>query len=164
MMMWDRPLWLQGLVATASAVGFGGLFMVTSGYLVTLFGMPLFPLTGPFFWLGTPMIVVMIINYAVAVLISWPLFQTPMIAMFYGVSYRNALSKALPLVLASMLAAAVAMDPGMWYYMMSNIPMMPTEESILWFGTMFFTVFLAFFIAWPLNYVLVRQQRKSGLM
>jgi hypothetical protein len=164
MVMWDRPLWLQGMVATASAVGFGGLLMVTTGFLVTLFGMPLFPLEGWFFWLGTPMILTMIINYVVAVLISWPLFQAPMIAMFYGISYREALPKALPLVLASMLAAAIAMDPGMWYYMMSNIPMMPMEESILWFGTMFFTVFLAFIMAWPLNYLFVRQHRKSGLM
>lgn len=164
MTMWDRPLWLQGMVATASAVGFGGLLMVATGFLVTLFGMPLFPLTGFFFWLGTPMILIMIINYVVAVLISWPLYQTPMIAMFHGISYREALPKALPVVLISMLAAAIAMDPAMWYYMMSNMPMMPNEESILWFGTMFFTVFLAFLVAWPFNYLFVRRQRKSGMM
>ncbi|MCE7981779.1 MAG: DUF4396 domain-containing protein [Caldilinea sp. CFX5] len=102
--------------------------------------------------------------YVVAVLISWPLYQTPMIAMFHGISYREALPKALPVVLISMLAAAIAMDPAMWYYMMSNMPMMPNEESILWFGTMFFTVFLAFLVAWPFNYLFVRRQRKSGMM
>ena len=65
---------------------------------------------------------------------------------------------------ASMLAAAVGMNPSMWWMMMAKIPMMPTEESILWFGTMFFTVFVAFLIAWPLNYYFVREQRKAGLM
>jgi hypothetical protein len=63
-----------------------------------------------------------------------------------------------------MTAAALAMNPGMWWYMMNKIPMMPTEESILWFGVMFTTGFLAFLMAWPVNYVLVRRHRKSGLM
>lgn len=164
MTAWDRPLWLQGMVATVSAVGFGGLIMVTSGFIATLFGLPLVPARGLLFWLGTPMILLMIINYVVAVLVSWPLYQTPMVAMFQGISYRQALSRALPLVLASMAAAALAMNPGMWWLMMSKLPMMPTEESILWFGVMFFTVFLAFLLAWPLNYLFVRRQQKAGVM
>lgn len=164
MVMWDRPLWLQGMVATVSAVGFGGLLMVATGLVITLFGMPLIPARGPLFWLGAPMILVMIANYVVAVLVSWPMYQTPMLAMFYGITYREALPKALPMVLASMSAAALAMFPGMWWLMMSKFPMMPTEESILWYGTMFFTVFMAFLSAWPFNYLFIRLQRKSGLM
>lgn len=164
MVMWDRPLWLQGLVATVSAVGFGGLLMVATGFGLTLFGLPLIPNSGPFFWLGTPMILVMLINYGAAVLISWPLYQTPMISMFHGLSYLQALPKALPIVLASMAAAALGMFPGMWWLMMWNLPMMPTEESLLWFGVMFFTVFMAFLMAWPFNYLFVRQHSKSGLM
>lgn len=165
MVMWDRPLWLQGVVATVSAVGFGASIMIATGYIVTFFGMPLFPSELPVLYLlGTPMIVVMMINYAVAVIVSWLVFQTPMLAMFYGLSYRETLPKSLPMVLISMTFAALAMDPGMWWLMMWNIPMMPTEESILWFGVMFFTAFLAFLMALPANYVLVRVQRKSGLM
>ena len=61
-------------------------------------------------------------------------------------------------------AAALGMNPAMWLLMMDHIPMMPTEESILWFGTMFVTAFAAFLIAWPFNYWMVRVQRKSGLM
>lgn len=49
MTLWDRPLWLQGLVATASAVGFGGLVMVATGFLMTLVGLPLIPMSGPLF-------------------------------------------------------------------------------------------------------------------
>lgn len=164
MQAWDRPLWLQGLTATVSAVGFGAAIMVATGYVATFLGLPLVPGRGPLYFLGTPMILVMVINYVVAVLVSWLLFQTPMLAMFYGLSYRQTLLKALPMVLISMTAAALAMDPGMWWLMMSNLPMMPTEESILWFGVMFFTAFLALLMAWPVNYLLVRLQRKSGLM
>ena len=164
MVMWDRPLWLQGLVATASAVGFGALIMIFTGYLVTLFGMPLIPMQNVAFLLGTPMILVMIINYVVAVLVAWLVFQTPMMATMYGTSYGDALGKAFPLVAASMAMAAVGMNPSMWWLMMSKIPMMPHEESILWFGTMFVTAFIAFLVAWPLNYYFVRAQRKAGLM
>jgi hypothetical protein len=164
MLMWDRPLWLQGLVATASAVGFGGLIMVTTGYLVTLFGMPLIPMHNVAFLLGTPMILVMIINYVVAVVVAWLVFQTPMMATMHQKPYREALPMAFPIVVTSMLAAAAGMNPGMWWFMMSKFEMMPTEESILWFGTMFFTVFLAFLTAWPLNYYFIRTQRKAGLM
>ena len=163
--VWDRPLWLQGLVATVSAVGFGASLMIATGFLTTALGVPLVPGRTPYLYLlGTPMILLMIINYAVAVIVSWLLFQTPMLAMFYGLSYGQTLSKALPMVLVSMSAAALAMNPGMWWLMMSKIPMMPTEESILWFGVMFFTAFLALLMAWPVNYLLVRRQRKSGLM
>lgn len=164
MTLWDRPLWLQGLVATASGVGFGGLLMVAAGYVTTLFGMPLFPATGPLFFLGTPMIQVMIINYVVAVLVSWIFFQTPMLAMFRGRSYRETLLPALPVVMGSMASVSLAMFPGMWWLMMWRLPMAPTEESILWFGVMFFTVFMGFLIAWPFNYAFVRRQVKSGLM
>lgn len=162
--VWDRPLWLQGLVATASAVGFGGPLMVFTGWLVTFFGMPLFPSGGPLFFLGTPMILVMILNYVVAVLVSWPLYQTPMMSMFGGRPYGEALPRALPVVLASMASVSLAMFPGMWWLMMWNLPMMPSEESILWFGVMFFTVFMGFWIAWPVNYLFVRRQVKGGLM
>jgi hypothetical protein len=48
--------------------------------------------------------------------------------------------------------------------MMVNLPMMPSEESILWFGVMFWTVTAGFLVAWPINYVLVRTQTKMGLM
>lgn len=165
MVMWDRPLWLQGMVATASAVGFGATLMIVAGFVAFFFGVPLFPGRLPvLFLLGTPMILVMILNYIVAVLVSWFFFQTPMLARFYGQPYRQTLWKALPMVLVSMTAAALAMNPSMWWLMMSKIPMMPVEESILWFGVMFFTGFLAFLLAWPFNYVLVRLQRKPGLM
>ncbi len=165
MTLWDRPLWLQGMVATASGVGFGGLLMVAAGWVTTFFGMPLFPAETPlFFLLGAPMILVMIINYVVAVLISWPLYQTPMLAGFHGRSYSEALPKALPVVMVSMASVSLAMFPGMWWLMMWNLPMMPSEESILWFGVMFFTVFMGFLIAWPFNYVMVRRQVKGGLM
>ncbi len=164
MTVWDRPLWLQGLVATASAVGFGASLMVASGYIVTSLGLPLIPGRSAVFFLGTPMILLMVINFVVAVLVSWPLFQTPMMAMFHGLSYQQALPRTLPMVLASMAVAALAMNPSMWWLMMDKLPMTPDEESILWFGIMFFTGFLAFLLAWPLNYALVRLQRKGGLM
>lgn len=164
MLMWDRPLWLQGAVATVSAVGFGASIMILSGFVTTWLGAPLIPNQSELFIFGTPMILIMIINYVVAVLVSWPLFQTPMLAMFYGEGYTDALPHALPMVLISMAAAALGMNPAMWLLMMDHIPMMPTEEAILWFGVMFVTVFAAFLIAWPFNYLLVRKQRKSGLM
>jgi hypothetical protein len=164
MVMWDRPPWLQALVATASSVGFGGTLMVATGFLITFFGMPLIPLEGPLFWLGAPMVLVMIANYVVTVLIAWPLFQTPMLAMFHGRPYRAALWQALPIVLVSMTSVSLAMFPGMWWLMMWNLPMMPKEENILWFGVMFFTVFLGFLISWPFNEVLIRRRLKGGLM
>lgn len=164
MTLWDRPLWLQGLVATASAVGFGGPLMVAAGYVLTVLGLPLIPASGPLFWLGAPMVLVMIFNYVVAVLVSWPLYQTPMLAMLHGRPYGEMLPRALPVVLLSMAAVSLAMFPGMWALMMWNLPQMPSEESILWFGVMFFTVFLGFLIAWPANYVFIRRQVKGGLM
>jgi hypothetical protein len=165
MWMWDRPLWLQALVSTIGSVGFGGPLMVATGFVFTFFGMPLLANDVPYlFWLGTPMVLLMMANFVVAVLFSWPFFQTPMLSMFYGLPFMKTLPKALPVVLASMASVSLAMFPGMWWLMMMHIPMMPTEESILWFGVMFFTVFMGLLVAWPFNYIFVRVQRKSGLM
>jgi hypothetical protein len=54
MKMRDPPLWLQALVSTASSVGFGGALMVTTGFLLWAFDLPLFPntLPGSFIALG----------------------------------------------------------------------------------------------------------------
>lgn len=166
MRMWDRPVWQQAMVATVSAVGFGGTLMVATAYTWTLFGVSVIAnhALGPFYWLGAPMVLIMIADFVVAVLISWPLYQTPMIGMLHGLPYRKALMPALPIVLASMASVSVAMFPGMWWLMMWELPMMPSEESILWYGVMFATVFLGFLTAWPINYLFVRVQRKSGLM
>ena len=166
MTMWDRPLWLQGLAASASSVGFGGALMVATAFVMTTVGLPMVPnnALGDLFWLGAPMILVMAANYIVAVLISWPLYQTPMQSMLHGVPYGRALPIALPIVLVSMASVSLGMFPGMWWLMMLDLPMMPDDESILWFGVMFFTVFLGFLISWPFNYALVRAQRKSGMM
>lgn len=165
MVMWDRPLWVQGMVATASAVGFGATLMIVTGYIATVLGLPLAPSRNPvLFVIGSPMVSIMIINYVVAVLVSWLLFQTPMLSHYYERPYIQTLPRSLPMVLLSMTAAAVGMNPSMWWLMMETIPMMPVEESILWFGVMFFTGFIAFLVAWPLNYLLVRLEGKSGMM
>ena len=87
-----------------------------------------------------------------------------MIAMFHGLPYREALPKALPIVLVSMATVSLAMFPAMWWLMQMNLEMMPDEESILWFGVMYLTVFLGFLVSWPFNYAFVRTQHKSGLM
>jgi len=137
------------MVATASSVGFGGVLIVSTGFVMTLVGLPLVAndAPAPVFLLGAPMILVMIASYLVAVLVSWPLFQTPMLAMFHGVGDVRGLRIALPVVLVSMAAVSLAMFPGMWWQMMWKLQMMPSEESILWFGVMFFTVFLGFLTA-----------------
>lgn len=55
--------------------------MIVSGYIATTLDLSLFPNERSLFWLGAPMIIVMIINYVVAVVVSWPLFQTPMLSI-----------------------------------------------------------------------------------
>jgi len=165
MTFWERPLWLQAVSATVSSVGFGGALMVTSGFILTLFGIPLLANELPVvFWLGAPMVVVMITSYIVAVLITWLLYQTPMLSMFHGRGYVGGLLPALPVVLASMAAVSLGMFPGMWLLMMIDLPMMPSEESILWFGVMFVSVSVGFVLALLPNYVLVRRELKTGLM
>ncbi len=164
MVVWDRPLWLQGMAATAGSVGIGAQIMVATGFLISISGLPMVSGRGPLFWLGSPMVLVMVANFVVAVIVAWLLYQTPMLSMFHGQSYKQALPGALPIVLVSMAAASLAMFPAMWWLMMWNLPMMPQEENILWFGVMFFSVFLAFLVAWPFNCLLVLSRRKSGLM
>ena len=51
-----------------------------------------------------------------------------------------------------------------WWMLMAHSPMMPKEDEILWFGSMWLASSAGFLIAWPLNWPLVRAGLKSGAM
>ena len=43
-----------------------------------------------------------------------------------------------------------------------TLTMMPKEDDLLWFGSMWLASSIGFLIAWPLNYPMVRLRMKPG--
>ncbi|WP_436926617.1 DUF4396 domain-containing protein [Halosimplex amylolyticum] len=157
-----RPYWLRAATATAMGVGFAGTTMVATAFLLTYFGMPMVVFGGRLFALGSPMILQMAVVYVVAFLVSWVVFHIPMIADSAGLDRGSAARRGLFAVAVSMTSVSVGMMTMMYVLMMVNLPMMPGDDSILWYGVMAFSVLVGFAVAWPVNGLLVRRNVKTG--
>ena len=157
-----RPYWLQSATATAMSVAFAASTMIATSWLIFYSGLPLLMLEGPLFWLGSPMILLMIIIYVVAFLVSWLVFHVPMLRDMSGIDTRTAVRRGLLAVAVSMTSVSIGMMAFMYWQMMLHLPGMPDEENILWFGVMVFGTLIGFLIAWPINGILVRKNVKSG--
>ncbi len=157
-----RPYWLRAATATAMGVGFAASTMIATAFLLTYFGIPMVVFDGPFFWLGNAMTLLIGIVYAVAFLVSWLVFHVPMLKDSQGMDTRSAARRGAQLVAVSMTSVSVGMMGGMWILMMLELPMMPGDDNLLWFGVMSFATLLGFVIAWPVNGLLVRKGLKPG--
>ncbi|MGK7391518.1 MAG: DUF4396 domain-containing protein [Candidatus Cyclobacteriaceae bacterium M2_1C_046] len=161
---WIRPHSIQSATATAMGFGYGATLMVAIGFLFVWFGFPLFyEWTGPFFWLGSGMPLMMIGMYVFAVLVAWLLVQYPMKkSMMPGMSSGKLRKMAFSTTALSMLAVSLGMMSITWFMLMVKIPMMPKEDDVLWFGSIWIASFAGFLIAWPLNWLMIRKELKPG--
>ncbi|MFD1587937.1 DUF4396 domain-containing protein [Halorientalis brevis] len=157
-----RPYWLRAATATAMGVGFAASTMIATAFLLTFFGMPLVVFEGPLFALGSSMVLLMAIVYVVAFLVSWVVFHVPMFEDALGLDQESAVRRGLLAVAVSMTSVSVGMMGSMWLLMMLNLPMMPGDDNILWYGVMVFSTLIGFLIAWPVNGLLVRRNVKPG--
>ncbi|WP_459191894.1 DUF4396 domain-containing protein [Halosimplex sp. J119] len=157
-----RPYWLRAATATAMGVGFAGTTMVATAFVLTYFGMPLAVFEGRLFALGSSMVLTMAVVYVVAFLVSWVVFHVPMIQDSMGMGRQDAARHGLLTVAVSMTSVSVGMMTMMYVLMMLNLPMMPGDDSILWYGVMAFSVLVGFLVAWPVNGLLVRRRIKPG--
>ncbi|WP_135366634.1 DUF4396 domain-containing protein [Halosimplex halophilum] len=157
-----RPYWLRAATATAMGVGFAASTMIATAFLLTYFGIPMFVLDGPLFWLGNAMTVLIAVVYVVAFLVSWLVFHIPMLTDSQDLDTSAAAKKGAKIVAVSMTSVSIGMMGGMWVLMMLELPMMPGDHNILWFGVMTFATLVGFVIAWPVNGLLVRKNLKPG--
>ena len=165
MPMWRRPPSIQSAAATAMGFGFGAPLMIAIGYLFVYFGFPLFFgewADGIGFLLGAGMPLMMVGMYVGAILLAWPLVQMPMKAMMTGNSPRQVAGISLAVTALSMTAVSLGMMTTSWWMMMAKLPMMPKEDDLLWFGSMWLASSIGFLVAWPLNYPMVRLRMKPG--
>ncbi|MFC7139962.1 DUF4396 domain-containing protein [Halosimplex aquaticum] len=157
-----RPYWLKAASATAMGVAFAASTMIAVAFGLTYFGMPLVVFPGQFFALGSSMVLTMAVVYVVAFLVSWVVFHVPMFQDSLGLDQQAAARRGLLAVGVSMTSVSVGMMTMMYVLMMLNLPMMPGDDNILWFGVMVFATLVGFLIAWPVNGLLVRKNVKPG--
>ncbi len=157
-----RPYWLRAATATAMGVAFAASAMIATAFGLTYFGMPLVVFEGPLFMLGSSMVLTIATVYVVAFLVSWLVFHVPMFQDSMGLDERAAAKRGLFAVAVSMTSVSVGMMTMMYVLMMLNLPMMPGDDAILWFGVMTFSTLVGFLVAWPVNGLLVRRNVKPG--
>lgn len=121
--------------------------MIATAFGLTYFGMPLVVFESPAFMLGSSMVLTLAVVYVVAFLVSWIVFYIPMFQGSLGLDQKAATRQGLLAVAVSMTSVSVGMMAMMWVLMMLNLPMMPGDDSILWFGVMVFSTLIGFLIA-----------------
>jgi hypothetical protein len=165
-MRWIRTHNQQSAAATIMSFGYGATMMIAVGFLFVWFGFPLVFsewIEGPFFWLGAGMTIMMISMYIIPVLLAWRLVQYPMKKMMMpGMPDKKISKMAFITAALSMLAVSLGMMTSAWLLLMRKFPMMPAEDDVLWFGSMWLASFIGFLVAWPLNWILIRKHLKPG--
>lgn len=163
---WIRTHNQQSAAATIMSFGYGATMMIAVGFLFVWFGFPLAYgewIEGSFFWLGAGMTIMMIAMYVIPVLLAWRFVQYPMKKMMMpGMSDKKVSKMAFITAALSMLAVSLGMMTSAWLLLMRKFPMMPAEDDVLWFGSMWLASFIGFLVAWPLNWILIRKHLKPG--
>ena len=163
-----RPPAVQAAAATAMGFGYGAPLMILIGYVFVYYGFPLFFgswADGWQFVLGAGMPLMMIGMYVGAVLVAWPFVQTGMQSMMRKAGRREVVWRALGVTALSMAAVSLGMMTMSWWMLMERQPiMMPHEDEIYWFASMWLASTVGFLIAWPLNWPMVRTRLKMGGM
>ena len=167
MAVWQRPVWAQVVSATVMMFGYDMMLMVLAVFLLAYRGFPIVQLDGPFFWLGSSMILMMVLMYLVAFVAMLLVFHTPMTMRERKItSYGRALLAGLPIMAGTMAAESVGMMPAMWWAQMSFLPgmQMPTDDDLTMWGTLLIAAVVGFVVVLPFNYVWVKRGRKMGMM
>ena len=165
MTRWLRPPGIQAASATMMGFGYGAPAMIAVAYIFAYFGFPVFFSEGvndSLFWAEAGMPVMMFGMYLGALILVIFLVQYPMKNTMMEMKDGMILLKGLKVAFLSMTAVSLGMMTMSWWMMMVHIPMMPKEDDILWFGTMWIASFIGFLVAWPLNSLMIRKNIKHG--
>lgn len=166
MVMWHRSGFAPALAASAMNRGFDGPLMLVISWIVTWLGLPLLVFRGPFFWLGTSMMIGIYIAYFGALALHWLVMHAAMFMHHEGLSYGQAVRRAFQPAFFSMTAMAVGMMGFMWWIQMVNLMMEGMQESddIMWWGTTLFAILVGWLVALPVDAWLVQRNKQPGSM
>lgn len=167
MMMWQRPLWARVVSATVMMFAFDMMLMVLAVFVLAYRGFPIVQGTGPLYWTGTAMFLMMVFMYVAALILMLLVFHTPMTMHERGItSYWRALAVGAPIMIATMTVESVGMMPTMWWAQMSFLPsmQMPTDDDLTMWTTLLMAVGVALLVVLPFNYALVKRGMKKGTM
>ncbi|MCM4158626.1 DUF4396 domain-containing protein [Antarcticibacterium flavum] len=165
MMRWLRPQNIQSAAATMMGFGYGAPLMIAIGYLLAYFGFPIFfseTLNDSVFWLGAGMPVMMMIMYFGAIIVAALMVHYPMKETMMEMKDGKLIKQSFRMTFISMTMVSLGMMTFTWWFMMTHLPMMPAEDDILWFGTLWIASFSGFIVAWPFNWIMIRKEIKHG--
>lgn len=166
MVRFERVGFGRTLAASVMNRSFDGPLMLVVSWLLLYWGLPLIVLDGPFFWLGNPMVLQIIITYVVVLLLHWLIMHAGMFARMGSLSYRDAVKRAFVPAFASMTAMTIGMMGFMWWIQMINLMLehMARDDDIMWWGTTLFSILVGLLVALPVDHWLVQHHREPAGM
>jgi hypothetical protein len=159
-----RPIWVQTLAATCSTLGFGMPTMTATAFILTLFGLPLFLSRGPLFIFGVPMAQSIIWSYLAALVVNMFISVPLMLSLKEDSTYYDTVRANWLTVFISMTFITIGMMGTMWWVMMEYLEMMPAEENILWWGSIYAANLAGLAVGYLGNWLLIVRGEKKGTM
>ncbi|WP_366922311.1 DUF4396 domain-containing protein [Metallumcola ferriviriculae] len=159
-----KPFWVQVISANLSTLGFGAPAMIIVGFILTINGLPLIEFDSPFYLLGNPMIISIIISYLAGLAVLVLVFVPLMLRINEDSRYWDTVKDSALVIFISMSGVSLGMLPLMWWLMMEYLPMMPEESNLLWWGVMYSSTIVGAFTGLLFNWPLVAHGRKKGDM
>jgi hypothetical protein len=106
------------------------------------------------------------IAYFGALLLHWLVMHAAMFMEHEQLSYGQAVRRAFQPAFLSMTAMAIGMMGFMWWIQMIELMMeeMPTDDEIMWWGTVLVSILVGWLLALPIDAWLVRRKLQPGTM
>ncbi|KEH99423.1 membrane protein [Clostridium botulinum C/D str. BKT12695] len=161
-----RPVWKQVLVATVMTLSFGGASIIAIQYIMTKIGLPIaiLPEKSGVHLLGNPIIILMIVSYILAFILSVYFFVPDLFIEIKNISYIHAKKEAFVPVVVSITSIFIGIALSMWWLSVVYAPRIPEEDYILWWGFMHLSVVIGGIVSYIPNWLLVKFGKELGVV
>ncbi|KGM96569.1 membrane protein [Clostridium novyi A str. 4552] len=161
-----RPVWKQVLVATVMTLSFGGASIIAIQYIMTKIGLPIaiLPEKSGVHLLGNPIIILMIVSYILAFILSVYFFVPDLFIEIKNISYIHAKKEAFVPVVVSITSIFIGIALSMWWLSVVYVPRIPEEDYILWWGFMHLSAVIGGIVSYIPNWLLVKFGKELGVV
>ncbi len=153
----------EALSATAATVSLATSMILITGFMYVLFRRPLFLIDGSLFFLGNPAVRSLLVGSLLALAAALFLVE-PVLYATGGESYGKLLTDTWKGPAIALTITAVLFSLIVWWLRTHYLSIPPRETQILWWGTAALAAALTAIITYPINYWIVSQNVKKGVL
>ena len=153
----------EALAATAATVSLAASVILLTGFMYVLLRRPLLVIDGSLFFVGSPVVRSLIAGSLLALAVAL-LVVEPVLYAGGGEAYNKLLKDTWKGSAIALTITAVVFSLVAWWLRTHYLSIPPSETQILWWGTAALAAAITALITYPINYWLVSQNIKKGLL